>query len=122
LPILNNRGYINLKKARHPLLDKKKVVPISISLGDSYDIIVVTGPNTGGKTVTLKTVGLMSVLAMTGMFVPCSEESEVSFFHDVFCDIGDEQSIEQNLSTFSGHITNLRDILARMRQGRPCAD
>lgn len=111
LPILNNRGYINLKKARHPLLDKKKVVPISISLGDSYDIIVVTGPNTGGKTVTLKTVGLMSVLAMTGMFVPCSEESEVSFFHDVFCDIGDEQSIEQNLSTFSGHITNLRDIL-----------
>ena len=110
-PILNNDGYIDLKKARHPLLDRKKVVPVSIKLGKDYDIIVVTGPNTGGKTVTLKTVGLMSLMAMSGMFVPCSEESQVAFFDDIFCDIGDEQSIEQNLSTFSGHITNLRDIL-----------
>lgn len=111
LPILNNQGIIDLKKARHPLLDARKVVPISVKLGQDYDVIVVTGPNTGGKTVTLKTVGLMCLLAMSGMFVPCQEESVVSFFNDIFCDIGDEQSIEQNLSTFSGHITNLRDIL-----------
>lgn len=111
LPILNDSGFINLKKARHPLIDKRKVVPISVSLGKDYDIIVVTGPNTGGKTVTLKTIGLMCLLAMSGMFVPCGEDSVVSYFDDIFCDIGDEQSIEQNLSTFSGHITNLRDIL-----------
>lgn len=111
LPILNNSGVVEIKKARHPLLDKRKVVPISVKLGKDYDVIVITGPNTGGKTVTLKTIGLMCILAMSGMFVPCSEESVTSFFEDVFCDIGDEQSIEQNLSTFSGHITNLRDIL-----------
>lgn len=111
LPVLNENGVINLKKARHPLLDKSKVVPISIKLGADYDIIIITGPNTGGKTVTLKTVGLLCAMAMTGLFIPCQEESEVSFFSDILCDIGDEQSIEQNLSTFSGHITNLRDIL-----------
>ncbi len=111
LPLMNDEGYINLKKARHPLLDKAKVVPVSVEMGHDYDIIVITGPNTGGKTVTLKTVGLMTAMAMTGLFVPCAEESGVSYFDDIFCDIGDEQSIEQNLSTFSGHITNLRDIL-----------
>lgn len=111
LPKLNDKGIINLKKARHPLLDKDKVVPISVKLGVDYNIIVITGPNTGGKTVTLKTVGLMCAMAMSGLFIPCEEESEVSFFEDILCDIGDEQSIEQNLSTFSGHITNLRDIL-----------
>lgn len=111
LPIFNNNGIVDLKKARHPLLDKRKVVPISVKLGKDYDVIVVTGPNTGGKTVTLKTIGLMCLLSMCGMFIPCQEESVTSFFHDIFCDIGDEQSIEQNLSTFSGHITNLRDIL-----------
>ena len=111
LPLMNDEGYINLKKARHPLLDKTKVVPVSVEMGRDYDIIVITGPNTGGKTVTLKTVGLMTTMAMTGLFVPCAEESGVSYFDDIFCDIGDEQSIEQNLSTFSGHITNLRDIL-----------
>ncbi len=111
LPLMNDEGYINLKKARHPLLDKAKVVPVSVEMGRDYDIIVITGPNTGGKTVTLKTVGLMTAMAMTGLFVPCAEESGVSYFDDIFCDIGDEQSIEQNLSTFSGHITNLRDIL-----------
>lgn len=111
LPLMNEEGYINLKKARHPLLDKTKVVPVSVEMGRDYDIIVITGPNTGGKTVTLKTVGLMTAMAMTGLFVPCAEESGVSYFDDIFCDIGDEQSIEQNLSTFSGHITNLRDIL-----------
>ncbi|MCM1289110.1 MAG: endonuclease MutS2 [Corallococcus sp.] len=111
LPILNDEGILELKKARHPLLDKRKVVPVSVKLGKDYDIIVVTGPNTGGKTVTLKTVGLMCLLAMSGMFLPCAEESSAAFFADIFCDIGDEQSIEQNLSTFSGHIVNLRDIL-----------
>lgn len=111
LPQINGNGVINLKKARHPLLDKSKVVPISIKLGNDYDIIVITGPNTGGKTVTLKTVGLMCAMAMTGLFIPCQEESEVSYFDDILCDIGDEQSIEQNLSTFSGHIVNLKDIL-----------
>ncbi|MGN1066648.1 MAG: endonuclease MutS2, partial [Candidatus Fimimonas sp.] len=111
LPVFNDNGIVDLKKARHPLLDKRKVVPISVKLGKDYDVIVVTGPNTGGKTVTLKTIGLMCLLSMSGMFIPCQEESVTSFFHDIFCDIGDEQSIEQNLSTFSGHITNLRDIL-----------
>ncbi len=112
-PNLNNNGFINLKNARHPLLDGKKVVPVSLKLGGEFDIMVITGPNTGGKTVTLKTAGLMCAMAMTGLFVPCSEGSETSYFDDIFCDIGDEQSIEQNLSTFSGHITNLRDILNR---------
>ena len=117
LPQINNKGIVDIKKARHPLLDKRKVVPISVKLGKDYDIIVITGPNTGGKTVTLKTIGLMCALAMTGMLIPCQEESVVSFFDDIFCDIGDEQSIEQNLSTFSGHITNLRDILAVCGKG-----
>ncbi len=116
-PELNNDGIININKARHPLLNKNKVVPISIKLGLDYDIIVITGPNTGGKTVTLKTLGLMCLLAMSGMFVPCGEESKLSFFNEVYCDIGDEQSIEQNLSTFSGHITNLRDILNACGKG-----
>lgn len=111
LPIINGKGQIDLKKARHPLLDKKKVVPISVRLGYDYDVIVITGPNTGGKTVTLKTIGLMCCMAMSGLFIPCQEESVISYFEDIFCDIGDEQSIEQNLSTFSGHISNLRDIL-----------
>lgn len=111
LPQLNNQGIIDIKKARHPLIDPKKVVPISVKLGELCDIIVITGPNTGGKTVTLKTVGLMCAMATSGLFVPCQEESVLSYFVDILCDIGDEQSIEQNLSTFSGHITNLRDIL-----------
>ncbi len=116
-PELNNNGIVDAKKARHPLLDRKKVVPVSVKLGENYDVIVVTGPNTGGKTVTLKTLGLMSLLAMSGMFVPCSEESKFAFFKQIYCDIGDEQSIEQNLSTFSGHITNLRDILNECGNG-----
>lgn len=116
-PELNDNGIVDAKKARHPLLDKRKVVPISVMLGKDYDVIVITGPNTGGKTVTLKTLGLLSLLAMSGMFVPCQEESKFSFFKQVYCDIGDEQSIEQNLSTFSGHITNLRDILDECGNG-----
>ncbi len=117
LPLLNNKGIIDIKKARHPLLDKRKVVPVSVKLGKDYDVIVITGPNTGGKTVTLKTIGLMCAMAMAGLFVPCSEDSSVSFFEDILCDIGDEQSIEQNLSTFSGHICNLRDILNICKAG-----
>ena len=83
LPLLNNQGRLNIKKARHPLLDKRKVVPVSVTLGEDYDVIVITGPNTGGKTVTLKTIGLMCLLAMSGIFVPCEEESVLSFFEDI---------------------------------------
>ncbi len=117
LPLLNTDGQIDLKMARHPLIDKNKVVPISVKLGKECDVIVITGPNTGGKTVTLKTIGLMCAMAMTGLFLPCKEDSAVSYFDDILCDIGDEQSIEQNLSTFSGHISNLRDILDICNKG-----
>lgn len=111
LPNINDRGFINLKNARHPLIDKTKVVPISVRLGDGYNILLITGPNTGGKTVSLKTVGLFSLMAGCGMMLPCYDESEISVFEDIFCDIGDEQSIEQSLSTFSGHITNISKIV-----------
>lgn len=111
VPKINARGYINIKKGRHPLIDKNKVVPVSISLGKTFDILVVTGPNTGGKTVSLKSVGLFVLMAGCGLFLPCEEESEISLFDQIYCDIGDEQSIEQSLSTFSGHMTNIADIL-----------
>ena len=111
VPKINARGYINIKKGRHPLIDKNKVVPVSISLGKTFDILVVTGPNTGGKTVSLKSVGLFILMAGCGLFLPCEEESEISLFDEIYCDIGDEQSIEQSLSTFSGHMTNIADIL-----------
>lgn len=111
IPKINNKGYINIKKGRHPLIDKNKVVPVSISLGKNFDILVITGPNTGGKTVSLKSVGLFVLMAGCGLFLPCEEESEISLFDEIYCDIGDEQSIEQSLSTFSGHMTNIADIL-----------
>lgn len=111
LPKINNKGYVNIKKGRHPLIDKKKVVPVSISLGKDFDILVVTGPNTGGKTVSLKSVGLFVLMAGCGLFLPCEDGSEVSVFDEIYCDIGDEQSIEQSLSTFSSHMTNIADIL-----------
>lgn len=111
LPKLNDKGVINIVNGRHPLISDDKVVPVSVSLGKNYNFLLVTGPNTGGKTVTLKLVGLFSLMSSSGMFIPASEESEISVFSGVYSDIGDEQSIEQNLSTFSSHIKNLIDIM-----------
>lgn len=109
-PLLNNKGIIGIKRGRHPLINKDKVVPVSVSLGKSYNFLLITGPNTGGKTVTMKLIGLLTLMAMSGLYIPADINSEISFFNDVFCDIGDEQSIENNLSTFSSHMTNIIDI------------
>ena len=112
-PVLNDDGVIDLKKARHPLLDQKTVVPVDIMIGKDYKVLVITGPNTGGKTVSIKTLGLICLMAACGLMIPCADNSQVAVFGSVLADIGDEQSIEQSLSTFSSHIKNITSILLK---------